>query len=132
MELIAAYVAALVLFLVLDLVWIKSVMRPIFEQDIGDYMLEEPRLVPAVAFFLLYLAGLFYLAVLPAVEAGTWLVAAVDGALIGAIAYGTYEMTNLATLRRWTPRMLAIDTGWGCFSSAVTSVAGYYIYALLT
>ena len=131
MELFAAYFAALLLFLVLDVVWIKTVMRPIFQRRLGDYMLDDPRLAPAVAFFVIYQAGLLYFAIMPAIDAGSWVVAAIDGALLGLIAYGTYETTNLATLKRWTPRMLAIDTGWGGVSSALTAIAGFFTYQAL-
>ncbi|MEM9232534.1 MAG: DUF2177 family protein [Pseudomonadota bacterium] len=128
MEVLASYLAALVVFVILDLIWIKMIMRPIFVSDIGDLMLEDPRVTPAITFFLAYQAGIVYFAVVPAVEAGSWMIAAAHGALLGLIAYGTYETTNLATLKRWTNRMLAIDIGWGTASSAVSAVVGYAVY----
>ena len=131
MDLVASYIAGLLLFLVLDLVWIKQVMRPMFERHLGDIMLDDPRVLPAAAFFVLYQAGLFYLAVMPAIEAGSWHVATLQGALLGLIAYGTYEATNLATLKRWTPMMLAVDVAWGVFTSAATATAAYLTWRAL-
>lgn len=128
MELIATYAAALVLFVIMDLVWIKLVTGPIFTRSLGDMMLDDPRPLPAAAFFVFYLAGLFYLAILPAVAAGSWSLAAMNGALLGLIAYGTYDATNLATLRRWTVQMAVVDVAWGMFSSSVTAVAAFTIY----
>lgn len=132
MEVFASYFAALIVFVILDLIWIKMIMRPIFVSDIGDIMLEDPRMTPAISFFLLYQAGIAYFAVVPAVETGSWVIAAAHGALLGLIAYGTYETTNLATLKNWTNRMLAIDIGWGTASSAVSAVVGYAVYMALT
>lgn len=132
MEYAAAYFASLLLFLVIDIAWIKTVMRPIFERSLGDILLPDPHLGAALAFFLLYQAGLLYFAVVPAAEAGSWSLAAMHGALLAIIAYGTYETTNLATLRGWTLKMAAIDIAWGCTISAVSAVAGYFVLTALS
>lgn len=128
MELLVSYAAALVLFAIIDLTWIKFVTGPVFSQTLGDMMLDDPRPLPAIAFFVVYQAGLLYLAVLPAIAAGSWIAAATNGALLGLIAYGTYEATNLATLKRWTVRMAVLDVVWGVLSSAVCAVAAYLVY----
>ena len=131
MEYAATYIATLVLFLSIDAVWIKTVMRPIFERDIGTIMLAEPRMGAALAFFVLYLAGLIFFAVVPAVEDGSWKIAALYGSLLGVIAYGTYETTNYATLKGWTLRMLVIDILWGASLSAVMAVVGFFVLGSL-
>jgi len=121
----ASYFAAVIFFLAIDVVWIKSVMRPIFERNVRALLLETPRLGAAAGFYALYIAGIVYLAVAPAVVSGSWHVAALNGALIGLLAYGTYEATNLATLKGWTFGMLAIDVAWGVSLTAATAVIGY-------
>lgn len=131
MEYLGAFLASFALFLVIDLVWIKTVMRPIFERSLGSFLLPDPHMGAALAFFVLYQAGLLYFAVLPGVEAGSWAIAALHGALLGLIAYGTYETTNLATLRGWTVKMAAIDVAWGCCLSALTATAGYMVFGAL-
>jgi len=120
-----SYVAALLVFLSIDIIWIRSVMRPLFERNLGEILLETPRLGAAGAFYALYVAGIMYLAIAPAIAAGSWRTAALNGAIIGFLAYGTYEATNLATLKGWTYEMLSIDLAWGVFLTAVTAVAGY-------
>ena len=127
MEFVASYLASLILFLIIDVLWIKTVMRPIFERSIGSIMLEDPRMGPAAAFFLVYLAGVTFFAVVPAVEVGSWTVAALHGMFLGIIAYGTYDATNFATLKGWTLKMSAIDTAWGGFISAIAATAGYFV-----
>ena len=120
-----SYVAALLVFLSIDIIWIRSVMRPLFERNLGEILLETPRLGAAGAFYALYVAGIMYLAIAPAIASGSWRTAALNGAIIGFLAYGTYEATNLATLKGWTYEMLSIDLAWGVFLTAVTAVAGY-------
>ena len=77
---------------------------------------------------LLYVAGILYFAVAPAVSAETWRVAALNGAIIGFLAYGTYEATNLATLRGWSYEMLIVDVAWGMSLTAMTAVVGFMVY----
>jgi uncharacterized membrane protein len=124
----ASYAAALVFFLVVDVVWIKAVMRRIFERNVGDLLLETPRMGAAAGFYALYVAGLLYFAVAPAASAEAWRLAALNGALIGFLAYGTYEATNLATLKGWSYRMLAVDVAWGSSLSAMTALVGYLVH----
>ena len=131
MEYAGTYIATLILFLLIDLVWIKSVMRPIFERHVGSIMLEEPRMGAALAFFVLYLAGLVVFAIVPAAEAGSWTKAALFGGFLGVIAYGTYETTNFSTLKGWTMKMLIIDIAWGASLSAMVAVAGFFIFGAL-
>jgi uncharacterized membrane protein len=131
MEYIVSFAVSLVVFLVIDLVWIKSVMRPIFERSVGMLMLPEPRMGAAMAFFLLYLGGLFFFAVAPAVDAQSWTIAALHGGLLGVIAYGTYETTNFSTLKGWTIKMLVIDIVWGAFLSAVVATVGFFVCSAL-
>ncbi len=127
MEYLISYVVSLILFLLIDAIWIKSVMRPIFERNVGAIMLDQPRMGAPLSFFMLYLGGLFFFAVAPAVEAQSWQTAALHGGLLGVIAYGTYETTNLSTLKGWTMQMLVIDTAWGAALSALIATVGYAV-----
>ena len=82
----ASYIAALVFFLAVDIAWITTVMRPIFERNVGALLLETPRMGAAAGFYALYVAGILYFAVVPAASAETWRVAALNGAIIGFLA----------------------------------------------
>ncbi len=124
----AGYAAALTTFLIIDAIWISAVMRPVFERNVGDFLLDSPRLGAAAVFYAFYVAGILYFAVAPAVSEGTMRMALVNGALLGALAYGTYEATNFATLKGWTWSMVAIDVTWGAALSALASAVGFYAY----
>jgi uncharacterized membrane protein len=128
MNYMISYFAALFVFLAVDVVWIKTVMQPIFVRNVGEILLDEPRLGAAAVFYSLYVAGIFYFAVAPAVVSETWRIAALNGAIFGFLAYGTYEATNLATLKGWSVEMLTIDVAWGTSLTALTAVVGYLAY----
>lgn len=120
-----SYAVALTVFLAIDVVWIRNVMQPLFERNIGPFLLDTPRLGAAAAFYAFYIAGVIYFAVSPAAAAGSWRIAAAHGAFIGFLAYGAYEATNLATLKGWTYEMALVDVLWGMSLTSVAAIAGY-------
>lgn len=122
---VAAYVAAAVVFLGLDFVWLGFVAKDAYRSWIGPLMRDEINVVAAVLFYLVYVIGLVIFAVSPAVKAGGWQTAALYGALFGFFAYGTYELTNYATLKDWPLAMVIVDMAWGMALSAVAAAAGY-------
>ena len=117
-----AYVATLVTFLLLDGIWLGLLMAPTYRELLGSLMLEKPLLVPAAVFYCLYVFGGVVFVVLPAV---TWQWAAKRGALLGLIAYGTYDLTNWATLRGWSVQVTLMDWAWGTFATAVACSVGF-------
>lgn len=122
---ISAYIAAAVVFLALDAAWLRLVAQPMFERNLGAFLLESPRLGVAAGFYALYVGGIVYFAVWPALAEGSARQAVVNGAILGFIAYGTYEATNLATLKGWTWGMLAMDLSWGVALTAAAAGAGH-------
>jgi len=85
----------------------------------------KPRLEVAALFYALCAAGITILVVQPALYAGEWHKAVILGAVFGLCAYGTYDLTNLATLRRWSFRLALVDMAWGTFLTAIASLAGF-------
>lgn len=122
--LVVLYLVTALFFLAVDAVALKTVMRPLFERYISDWLLEDPRMGAAAAFYLAYVAGLVYLVSLPALKAGDPMQALVQGAILGAMAYGTYEFTNWATLKNWSVVQVAVDTTWGAVLTGVSAWVG--------
>lgn len=119
-----AYVATLVTFLLLDGVWLGLLMAPTYRELLGPLMLEKPLLIPAAVFYCLYIFGCVLLVVLPALS---WQRTAKMGALLGLVAYGTYDLTNMATLRGWSVQVTLMDWAWGTFASAVACTVGFLV-----
>lgn len=120
-----AYAAALVFFLAADMFWLGLLMPGQYQAWIGPLMREQPLLLPAVVFYLLYPAGLVVFAIRPALERPGWGRAAALGAFFGLLAYGTYDLSNLATLKNWPVQLTLVDMVWGAALSCGSALAGY-------
>lgn len=116
----------LLVFLVLDGIWLTTMAERLYRPAIGHLMADKPVMSAAAVFYLLYLIGVFVLAVLPAFASGdgAWGGAVWRGALFGLVAYATYDLTNQATLRDWPWHVTAIDLCWGSFVTASAAGAG--------
>lgn len=119
-----AYIATLLAFLLLDGIWLGVLMAPTYRELLGSLMLEKPLLVPAAVFYCLYVFGCVLFVVLPA---QSWQRAAKMGALLGLVAYGTYDLTNWATLRGWSVQVSLLDWAWGTFATAVACSVGFLV-----
>jgi uncharacterized membrane protein len=129
MTYVIAYIATAVVFLGLDFLWLSQVATGFYRSRIGDLLLAEPNFVAAGLFYLFYVVGIVYFAVMPALSGGTWIHATIAGAVLGLIAYGTYDMTNLSTLKGWSLTLSLVDMAWGTFLTATAATAGYFVTA---
>jgi len=127
---VIAYVATAVVFFGLDFVWLSRALG-FYRGQIGDLLLEQPKLGFAAGFYALYVVGIVALVVVPALGGGGWGQALAMGALLGLVAYGTYDMTNMATLKGWSLQLALVDMAWGTFVTAVSALAGYLVTAWL-
>ena len=125
------YLTVLVVLAAVDFLWLGLVALDFYKKEIGSLMLEKPRLEVAALFYVLCAAGITFLAVQPALTAGEWHKALLFGALFGLCAYGTYDLTNLATLQRWSFRLTVVDMAWGTFLTAIASLAGFFVGRLI-
>lgn len=127
MQALTLYAATALIFLAADAVMLRMFMKPLFEKHLGDWLLDPIRLGPAAGFYLAYVGGLVWLVSWPAYRDGAPLAALVNGAILGAVAYGTYEFTNYATLARWSPEQVVADTLWGTVLTGVSAWAGVQV-----
>ena len=123
MKLLLPYLAIVAVMIALDVLWIGIAARPLYARGIGHLMAEHPNFVAAIAFYLLYAIGLMAFVVLPRAP-GAWQMAAAWGAAFGFMAYMTYDLTNLATLRDWPLALSFIDVAWGCVATGLAATAG--------
>lgn len=128
-RLVAAYVAGVATFLTVDLLWLSVIARDIYRREIGTLLLERPLVGPAAAFYLIYVAGVVVFAVNPALASSNWTTAALYGGLLGMLCYGTYDVTNLATLRNWSSTIVVVDIAWGTLLTAATATVAYLVAA---
>jgi uncharacterized membrane protein len=123
------YAVSLVCFLVLDFAWLGLIARGFYRQQLGHLLSPEVRWAPAILFYLLFVAAVVVFAVLPAVERGSLLRAVLLGGFFGIVAYATYDLTNLATLKDFPALVAIVDMTWGCVLSAAVAAVGYVVAA---
>jgi uncharacterized membrane protein len=121
-----AYLVALLFLLVADAIWLGLVMTGQYQAWLGPLMREQPLLWPAAAFYLAYPVGLVVFGVLPGLERQRWQRSAALSALFGLLAYGTYDLSNLATLNGWPVQLALADMAWGAALSCCAGSAGYF------
>jgi uncharacterized membrane protein len=122
------YVIAFVFFFAIDLLWLGIVAKDIYQRYIGHLLKPDVNWVAAILFYLLFIGGLVFFVLMPAVDSGSWVKALYLGALFGFITYATYDLTNLATLKDWPIQITIIDLIWGTFLGASVSTLSYLTY----
>ena len=110
---VAAYLGAGLTFAAIDFVWLTTMTNRLYKPVIGPIMADKPDMKAAVAFYLISIAGTVFLAIAPALKEGNWTRAAINGAVLGFVAYATYDLTNQATLAVWQTKLTIIDLIWG-------------------
>lgn len=125
MQLVIAYLAAALVFGGLDAAWLGWAGPNLYRPALGALLAPTFRLAPAGVFYFAYLVGLVWFAVRPALAQGVG-AGALNGALLGAMCYMTYDLTNQATLARWPVHVTLIDVCWGAFATAMAAAAGVW------
>lgn len=122
-----AYLVTALAFFGMDFIWLSLATKIVYRPRIGQLLLDKPDLPVAGAFYLLYVVGILVFAVIPALEKGDYLRAVWSGALLGVVAYGTYDFTNLATLVGWSTFVSFVDLLWGTFATTSAAVIAYFV-----
>ena len=118
------YLAILIAFFAIDMVWLGLVARTFYRQQLGFLLAPSPNWLAAIVFYLLFIAGILFFVVIPGLEVDSLRATLLRAALFGLITYATYDLTNLATLAGWPVLVTVVDLAWGAFlSAAVTLVS---------
>ena len=122
-----AYVSTTAVLLAIDAVWLTTMASRLYRRHIGDLLAETFNPAPAALFYLIYAVGIVVFAIVPALGSGRLATALIQGALLGFVAYATYDLTNHATLRDWPVIITVIDICWGTFLTAAAATAGFLV-----
>lgn len=121
MKWITAYVVAAIAFGILDSIWLRWAGPNLYRPVIGEIMADDFRVAPAAAFYLIYLAGMVWFAIKPGIESGQVTTAILNGALLGALCYATFDLTSQAVFKVWATHVSVVDIIWGAFATATAS-----------
>jgi uncharacterized membrane protein len=127
-QMILVYILTLVVFFVIDMIWLGLVAKGFYRRHLGEMMAPRVNWIAAMLFYLLFIVGLLVFAIRPALVAGAPTQAILYGALLGLISYATYDLTNLATLKNWPLIVTVIDLIWGTVLGGIVS----YVSVLLS
>ncbi len=128
---IKIYLIALSIFLIIDFLWLGLVAKNFYSRHLGEKMKEEVNPVPAIVFYLLFVAGLVFFVTMPAIESIRWQEAFFPAIFFGLVSYATYDLTNFATLKEWPFKVVVIDLIWGSLLTGVVSLLTYLLYLSL-
>ncbi len=126
MQFLKLYLLTLVIFFLVDIVWLGVISKKLYKEYLG-HLMGPVNWPAALIFYALFIAGLVFFVITPAIEKESLVYAITVGAFFGLITYGTYDLTNLATLKDWPVTITIIDLIWGTFLNAATAGITYYV-----
>jgi uncharacterized membrane protein len=121
------YGVAFLIFLIIDMIWLTLIAKNLYSKYLGFIMTSNVKWVAAILFYLLFIVGLAFFVILPAIDRGSWSYALLAGMLFGLISYATYDLTNLATLNNWPITITIIDLIWGTSLGGLVSMLSYFV-----
>lgn len=121
---VVAYATAAAVFLAVDALWLTLMSNRLYRPAIGHLMSDGFAFAPAALFYTIYIGGIVYFAIAPAMAERRITDAVLHGALLGCLAYATYDLTNQATLKDWPWSITLVDIAWGMFVTALAAAAG--------
>jgi uncharacterized membrane protein len=126
------YFSTLAVCFGIDLIWLSLMNSRFYKPHLAGLMSDKVNWLPAILFYFLFIIGLLVLVVLPAVDRSSWIRAMLMGGLLGMVAYATYDLSNLATLKNWPAILTIVDILWGTVLSAAVASASYFIAKALS
>ena len=123
-ESIITFLSVTTIFLLIDIIWLSQSFSYIYQPNIGELLRENIIIFPAILFYIIYPLGATILVALPSLEKVLSKTIFINGFVLGVIAYGTYNLTNMATLEGWSAKVVIIDMIWGGFLTGVSVLLG--------
>ncbi len=124
--LLATLIASLI-FLVIDVIWLSIATKSFYRPLIGNLLTDTPVMWAAALFYILYVLGMALVVIQPCVDSDSILKTVYTGFIFGLVAYGTYNLTNMAVLKGWSPTVTFVDMFWGGSLTAISASSGLYI-----
>lgn len=131
MQYVPLFLTALPIAFVIDLLWIGVVANRFYRDQLGTLFTDAINWPAAIAFYIIYIAGLTYFVIAPAVESHSLAKVLIGGALFGLVAYATYDLTSLAVIKNWPVLMTFVDMLWGTIMTTGIATATYLVATTL-
>jgi uncharacterized membrane protein len=125
-KLISTYFIALIVFFAIDMVWLGVISKNYYKQKLGFILSPEPNWAAGIIFYLIYIGGIMFFAINPGLKEMSWQTALINGAVLGALCYATYDLTNMATIAKWPIEIVIIDIIWGMVLTGSVSIITFF------
>lgn len=122
---ILLYLITTVIFFVIDMLWLGFVAKSFYREKLAFIFTGDVNWPAAIVFYLLYIGGILYFAVLPSMKDAQWQTALLNGAILGGMCYATYDLTNMATIRQWPLIVVVVDIVWGIVLTGSVSLLAH-------
>lgn len=123
------YAVATVVFFAIDMLWLGLIAKNFYREKLSFIFTGDINWPAAIIFYLIYIAGILYFAVLPAAKTGMWQTALINGAILGLLCYATYDLTNMATIAKWPLVVVIVDIIWGMVLTGGVALATHAVQA---
>lgn len=123
---LATLITSLV-FLIIDVIWLSYATKSFYRPLIGNLLTDKPVLWAAALFYILYVIGVAVIVIQPCIHDATIMKSVYIGFVFGLVAYGTYNLTNMAVLKGWSPTVVFVDMFWGGSLTAFSAGSGLFL-----
>ena len=125
--LLISFLFASFIFLIVDILWLLFTVKSFYRPNLGSLLTDKPVMWASILFYLVYMIGLTILVLQPALDHRSvfktfWL-----GIVFGVVAYGTYNLTNMATIKNWSINVVVVDMIWGGILTGSSSALSIYL-----
>tara|TARA_B100001741_G_C16216597_1_gene442836 strand:+ start:130 stop:540 length:411 start_codon:yes stop_codon:yes gene_type:complete len=124
--LVATLIASLI-FLIIDVIWLSFATKSFYRPLIGNLLADQPVMWAAALFYILYVFGMALVVIQPCIDSASLFKTVYTGFIFGLVAYGTYNLTNMAVLKGWSPTVTFVDMFWGGSLTAISATTGLYL-----
>ena len=121
--LLATLLAALI-FLIIDIIWLSFAVKSFYRPNIGHLLLDKPVMWAAAMVYIIYVFGIGVVIIEPSINLENTFSFLLKAFVFGLVAYGTYNLTNMATVKGWSSSVVFVDMIWGGSLTAFSSYSG--------
>ena len=118
---------AAIIFLVIDIIWLSFAVKSFYRPNLGDLILDKPVMWAAALFYIIYMLGVAIVIIEPSLQSNDPTKLIFRAFMFGLVAYGTYNLTNMATINGWSSKVVFVDMFWGGFLTSFSSYFGIYL-----
>jgi len=124
MKTVYLYLGTLMIYVLLDLLFINLFAKSFIKRQVGSLLAVKPNWIAGLIFYFIFSAGILHFAVMPSLslKAALW-----NGAFLGLLCYATYELVNKALLTGWPWALVLVDLIWGVVVGSLTAGLSWYI-----